>query len=145
MSSYAGLQQISVSIRGGGGAKPSGVAFFRLLGLSMKTCDLLAPSDSAWKWAVATLFSVRLDEMLEAEEPTEAFAHGIAAGFQKAAAVLAKCKLAGLDQWRAQGKEADIFIGGWLANEQFDLQLPASFLEQCARLGLSISICTNDH
>jgi hypothetical protein len=32
----------------------------------------------------------------------------------------------------SRGKEADVFIGGWLANEQLDLKLPATFLAQCA-------------
>jgi len=38
----------------------------------------------------------------------------------------------------------DVFIGGWLTDDQFDLDLPAEFLKICGTLGLSISICTND-
>jgi hypothetical protein len=48
------------------------------------------------------------------------------------------------DRWRGQGRKADIFIGGWLANEQFDLGLPAAFLLARGRADLPIRICTND-
>ena len=85
-----------------------------------------------------------MSDVKDAEEPTEAFAQRVQQAFDDAASVLAGCSRQGLDEWRSHGKEADVFIGGWLANEQLDLKLPTTFLAQCARLGLSISICTND-
>ena len=139
-----GLQAIHVTLRGGGGPEPTGDAFFRLLGLTNATGLRLHASDSTWRWATAQLFAVNMDDVKDAEEPTEAFAERVQEGFDSAALLLVRCKIQGLAEWRARGKEADVFVGGWLANEQFDLKIPAPFLVQCARLGLSISICTND-
>jgi hypothetical protein len=48
------------------------------------------------------------------------------------------------DQWRQSGRKADVFIGGWLLNEQIDIVLPAPFLMACGRSGLPIHIFTND-
>ena len=39
---------------------------------------------------------------------------------------------------------ADVFIGGWMNCDQFDLTLPPEFLLACGRLGLPIDIYTND-
>lgn len=139
-----GLQEIQVSIRGGGGPEPTGDAFFRLLGLSADSSFSFSPSDLAWKWARAELFSISMSDVKDAEEPAEAFAERLQQSFKQAASVLSKIRPEGLAQWRASGHEADVFIGGWLANEQFDLELPAVFVAECARLDLSISICTND-
>jgi hypothetical protein len=139
-----GLQEIHASLRGGGDAEPSGDAFFRMLGLADLDPLRLSPSDSAWRAALVELFAVAMSDVTDAPEPSEAFAERVQQGFDQAAAVLAECKREGLDEWRGSGKEADVFIGGWLANEQLDLKLPAAFLAQCTRLGLSISICTND-
>jgi len=138
-----GLQDIHVSLRGGG-ADPTGGAFFQFLGIPGNSPLRLSPSQWAWQWALAELFSVSMNDVKEADEPGEAFAERVQLGFDHATSVLAECSAEGLQRWRAGGKEADVFIGGWLANEQLDMKLPAVFLAQCARLGLSISICTND-
>jgi hypothetical protein len=139
-----GLQEIHASLRGGGGPDPTDDAFFNLLNISENSGFELSPSRSAWQWVLVQLFSVRMDEVKHAEEPSEAFAERVRQGFDRGTRLLASCKKGGIDQWISLGKSADVFIGGWLANEQFDLDIPVSFLAQCARLGLSISICTND-
>jgi hypothetical protein len=77
-------------------------------------------------------------------EPSEEFIARVERGFQEAAGWLRRCPAGGLERWRASGKTADVFIDGWLANEQLDLHLPAEFLLECGRLGLPIRICTND-
>ncbi len=48
------------------------------------------------------------------------------------------------ERWRESGRTADVFIGGWLSNEQFDMVLPPPFLLACGKAGLPIHICTND-
>lgn len=139
-----GLQELQVALRGYGGPKRTRDKFFRQICLSDKLDVQFRPSNSAWQAAVVDLFSVSMGDVKDAEEPYEIFAERVQSGFDHAASVLAQCNLDGLDQWRADGREADVFIGGWLANEQLDLKLPARFLAECARLRLSISICTND-
>ena len=139
-----GLQGIRVCLRGGGGEKPMGDAFFKLLGIEAGFGFGLSPSRSAWQWAIAELFVVQMDDVKNEFEPTEVFANRIREGFERASLLLQKCSLDGLRQWRASDKMAGIFIGGWLAIEQFDLDIPAAFLSECARLELALSICTND-
>jgi hypothetical protein len=132
-----GLQGIRVVLRGGGGAPPTGDEFFVSLGIQENQSFRLSPSQSAWQWAIAELFAVNMNNCKNATEPTEEFAIRIREGFERASTLLTKCSVDGLQGWRASGKGADVFIGGWLANEQFDLEIPASFLGQCARLTLS--------
>ncbi len=48
------------------------------------------------------------------------------------------------EELRTAGRVTEIFVGGWIDQDQFDLDLPTEFLQACGMLGLSISICTND-
>lgn len=135
-----GLQAINVSVRGFSSERAAmGEAFFRALELPHDAALALVPSDEAFRAARAVFFDAAADEA-----SGESFGDRVRAGFERAAALLQRCSAEGLDAWRAAGREADVFVDGWLANEQFDLSLPASFLSQCGRLGLPIRICTND-
>lgn len=125
-----GLQELHASLRGHGRETPTGSAFFRLLGVDAIPGFELTPSQSAWQAARVLLFSVAMNEVRDAAEPSEAFASRVQEGFERAAAFLAKCSREGLEEWRVAGEKADIFIGGWLANEQLDLALPAGFLAE---------------
>lgn len=139
-----GFQWVCVSLRGYGGEAPSGDAFFASLGVPLLPHFSLHPSTSAWQAARLILFTVDMRDLQGVTEPSEEFAARVEQGFRRATGWLRQCHADRLGDWRARGKEADIFIGGWLANEQMDLQLPAEFLLECGRLGLPISICTND-
>ena len=139
-----GLQQVTVSIRGFGSREPTGVAFFAALGLTAADGVPLRPSRSAWQAARAELLSLDMADFADQAEPTEAFAAALRLEFERAAEVLTRCRPDGVQAWRADGKDADVFVGGWLANEQVDLTLPAGFLVECGRLGLDVALCTND-
>jgi hypothetical protein len=139
-----GLQDITVSLRGVAGAEPTGSSFFDHLGTKPRAEHVLHPSTSGYQSARIALFSVTMAEFAEHPEPAEAFAASLQHRFSTAADWLAGCDPSGLDRWIASGKTADIFIDGLAANEQIDLHLPASFIVQCARLRLSIILCTND-
>ena len=79
------------------------------------------------------------------EEPSEEFAARIEQGFLRAAEWLDARSAGGFRMWRREsGRTADVFIGGWLSNEQFDMVLPPPFLLACGKAGLPIHICTND-
>lgn len=75
---------------------------------------------------------------------SEAFAAAIHQGLVRAADWLARQPPALFQELRATGRVTDIFVGGRIEQDQFDLDLPAEFLRACGVLGLSISICTND-
>jgi hypothetical protein len=44
----------------------------------------------------------------------------------------------------ADGYTTDVFIGAWIDSDQIDLNLPPEFSRECGRLGLPVSLITND-
>jgi hypothetical protein len=139
-----GLRWVRASLCGYGGEAPSGAAFFDVLALEPEWATRARPSESAWQSANIELFAVAMADLQAYREPFEEFAARVERGFLHAAAWLDARPPGAFDRWRSQGRKADIFIGGWLANEQFDLVLPAPFLLACGRADLPIRICTND-
>ena len=139
-----GLRWVRASLRGYGGEAPTGAAFFDLLALEPEWVPRARPSESAWQAATVELFAVDMADLQAYHEPSEEFAARVERGFLRAAEWLGSRPPGAFDCWRGQGRKADIFIGGWLANEQFDLLLPAPFLTACGRAGLPLHICTND-
>jgi hypothetical protein len=133
-----------VSLRGYGGAEPTGAAFFKQIGLEPDSGFPTSPSDSAWKAASVELVEVAMEDLRDYPEPTEEFVARVNSGLLRAAKWLLSRPVEAFEQWRSNGRQADIFIGGWLEGDQFDLALPATFLLACGRAGLSIEICTND-
>ena len=138
------LDWIRVSLRGYGGEAPTGRAFFDLLELDDKCGMPLLPGDSPGQAALVELLEVAMQDLTQFNEPSEEFAARVRRGLQQAAKWLDSVPSGALDRWRAEGLTADVFVGGWLDNEQFDLNFPSEFLLACGRLGLPISICTND-
>jgi hypothetical protein len=144
MSIEIGLRWVRVSLRGYGGEVPSGAVFFDFIALEPERAAQARPSESAWQSANLELFAVDMSDLQAYPEPFEEFAVRVERGFLDAAAWLDARPHDALDRWRGQGRRADIFIGGWLANEQFDLVVPAQFLLACGRAKLPIQMCTND-
>jgi hypothetical protein len=79
-----------------------------------------------------------------AKEPSEAFAAAVEARLLASAKWLASRPAGALDACRAQGYRLDVFVGSWIDQDQFDLDLPAEFLLACGSGALGISIVTND-
>jgi hypothetical protein len=90
------------------------------------------------------LLELAMNELEECREPFEEFAARLRDGFLGAAERLGSLPPGAFEEWRALGRRADIFVGGWLDDQQFDLDLPSEFLLACGRLGLVVSICTNE-
>jgi hypothetical protein len=139
-----GLRWVRASRRGYGGETPSGAALFDLLDLEPERAALATRGDSAWQSANIELFAVDMADLLTYDEPSEEFAARVERGFLSVSEWLVSRPPCAFDRWRGQGRKADIFIGGWLLNEQFDIVLPAPFLMACGRAGLPIHICTNE-
>lgn len=79
-----------------------------------------------------------------AAEPSEAFAEAIETGLLKAAQWLATRPHGSLEACRARGYRLEVFVGSWIDQDQFDLDLPAVFLQACGGAELDITIVTND-
>jgi hypothetical protein len=90
------------------------------------------------------LVSLAAEDFAKEEEPSEAFAAALGQGLNDAAKWLAKQSPAVFEALREAGFDTDIFIGAWIDLDQMDLDLPPEFLLQCGRLGLLVSIITND-
>jgi hypothetical protein len=138
------LDWIRVSLRGYGGETPSGNLLFEHLGVEPDSGFKTCPSESSWQAASIILLEVMIENVEEPAEPTEVFADRIDQGLRRAAEWLFSRPVEGFDRWRSTGRELDVFIGGWLNDQQFDLDIPAVFLLACGRAGLPIQICTND-
>ena len=139
-----GLRWMRASLRGYGGESPTGAAFFNLLAIEPEASSLAKPSVSAWQSANIELFAVDMADLQGHDEPSEEFASRVECGFLRAAEWLDARFPGAFNRWREAGRTADIIIGGWLSNEQFDMVLPTSFLAACGRAGLPIHICTNE-
>src|SRR5436309_946989 len=124
-----------VSLRGHGGEPPTGNLFFDLLGVQASDGFKAHPSDSAWRAALLNLVDVAIDDCLDAPEPSGEFAARICAGLKRAAEWLSDGREHGFSAWRQAGHKADIFVGGWLEENQFDFLFPPEFLLACGRLG----------
>jgi hypothetical protein len=90
------------------------------------------------------LLSLAAEDLAEAEEPSEAFAAALLQGLQRAARWLAKQPPDLFRGLREAGFVTDVFIGAWINSDQMDLDLPPEFLRACGKLGLTISLITND-
>jgi hypothetical protein len=85
-----------------------------------------------------------VDKSHDAGATSEAFAAAVRAGLLVAAKWLDQQPAHVFEELRAAGRMTDVFVGGWVEQDQFDLDLPPEFLRACGRLGLMVSICTND-
>jgi hypothetical protein len=90
------------------------------------------------------LLLVELKAFEDEEEPTEAFVAAVGDGLLRAAGWLGRQPVEVFEKVRAAGGGGDLFVGGWIERDQFDLDLPPELLRACGTLGLPISICTND-
>jgi hypothetical protein len=138
-----GLRFVEVDL-GGWSREATGDAFMRHVGIASDGAPRRTPARAKSQRARIILFAVEVRECAHAEEPTEEFVGRVRVGFEAATRVLAGCSSEGLARWRDVGGRADVFIRGWMDQDQIDLDLPPAFLAECARLDLPIRICTND-
>lgn len=94
--------------------------------------------------AVAVEDFDHVDTSADAGARSEAFAAALHDGLVQAAGWLTRQPAGVFEELRAAGRVTDVFVGGWVTQDQFDLDLPSEFLRACGALGLSVSVCTND-
>ena len=138
------LETLQICLRAWAYGKITGANFFTMLGHT---------SDDEWQ-AVAgeipsqTALIYFVDDQIftyrDSPEPWELFNAEIEQRLLRAAAWLDSRGADVFERCRAAGLTTDVFIGGWIDQDQLDLHLPAPFLLACGRAGLSIDITTND-
>jgi hypothetical protein len=135
---------IQVALRGWAFNRCAGGEFLENLSFAAEDGFRL---EAATKPGQATLIWF-VDEELAAHsaaaDPYKEFAAAVERALLKAAAWIGQRRQGAFDGCRSVGIIADVFIGSWINQDQFDLDLPAPFLLACGQAGLSISIVTND-
>jgi hypothetical protein len=94
--------------------------------------------------SVAQQDFAHVDTTADAGAQSEAFAGAVHDGLVRAAKWLAQQQPDVFARLRADGRATDLFVGGWIEQDQFDLDFPPDILQACGALGLTVSICTND-
>lgn len=90
------------------------------------------------------LMSIEIGEFADAYEPTEAFVAELESRLTNIAYWLEKQPVALFQSLRKNGFFTNLLFTGWIDCDQLDLDLPPPLLFACGRLGLKISIITND-
>ena len=90
------------------------------------------------------LMSIEIGEFVEAYEPTEAFVAELESRLTNVAHWLEKQPAALFQSLRGKGFFTNLIFTGWIDCDQLDLDLPSPLLFACGKLGLKISIITND-
>ena len=138
------VETIHICLRAWAEGEITGMNFFHLLGLT---------PDDGWQGVAGTHISQAaliyfVDEEIvahaDAPEPSESLSLKIEQQLLKAAEWLLSRGAGVFDRCRELGLRTDVFIGGWIDQDQFDLRLPAPFLLACGQAGLSIEVVTND-
>jgi hypothetical protein len=93
--------------------------------------------------SVAVEDFAHVDSSTDAGARSEAFAAAIHDGRVRAAGWLARQPAGLFEQLWAAGRVTDVIVGGWVTQDQFDLDVPPEFLRACGALGLTVSVCTN--
>jgi hypothetical protein len=109
---------------------------------------VLDPEDSVRKQRSPNprvdLMSIEIGEFGETDEPTEAFVTELESRLTKIAHWLEKQRVEVFQSLREKGFFTNLLFTGWIDCDQIDLDLPPAFLVACGKLGLKISIITND-
>ena len=137
------IDNISISIRAwdmGGDHGPAAAVFDTL---PISPADGVRRADTPGVPRIE-LIELAIEDFTEQDEPWESFAAALREGLANAARWMAKQSLDVFASLRAKGFGTDVFIGAWIDSDQIDLNLPPEFLGECARLGLPISLITND-
>ena len=137
------LLHVEIMLRGGGASNPSAREFLALMEVTAEDGLATYCAEEPWGAAGVTFVKVGLEECEAADMPHEELQSRIHAGLRQAADWLNR-RASQVEAARNRGLKPDIFVSGWTDQDQFDLELPSEFLLACGRVGLPISICTND-
>ena len=94
--------------------------------------------------ALVVMAAIEIGEFVDTDETSEAFEIALRVRLVAAGDWLSRQSVSVFEDIRGAGLKCDVFIGGWIDCDQFDLDLPPNFLLACGERGLEITICTND-
>jgi hypothetical protein len=139
------LVAVGATLRGYGGRTPIGVTFFEALGLSKREYRKLTPASAAGDPAEYVLFSVHHGIGPGGRTPADPVRH-FEAAFLRAARWLLDRPEGTFDEWREQGRRAEVRVGLHLSSTQWGrldgapnrMVLPPKFLLACSGAGLPV-------
>jgi len=139
------LEWIRISLRGWKPDAIVGRELFDLLNITPQEHLEIREGTDVGEASAITLVDAQIAPPTSpTDEPSEIFAETVRQGLERAARWIATRPEGAFDRCRNSGMNLDIFIGGWIDQDQMDLSLPPAFLHACGTAGLEISIITND-
>jgi len=112
--------------------------------LSDKTSYEYSKSKKAWQSAQITLFKIELSKFKDEEEPSESFSEEVKKELNTSAQWLDSIANQIFKDFLETDLNIKIIISSWIDSDQFDLDIPSSFIKACSEKELSLSIITND-
>lgn len=139
------ISQTVVSLRAWhpSGNPISGQEFVKALSTNASSFVVVG-SGLQWEAARIVGFELSLEAYKDIEEPYEAYAKSLHDSFIGFSEWLATLSAKSLELLRSRGMNLDVFIGLWIDQDQFDLELPAALMAETGRLRLPIKIVSND-
>ena len=138
------VETIEICLRAWATGEITGANFFHALGLTPDDEWESSAGTNESQTALIYFVNEEFASYQDSPEPEEAFSSMIEERLLRAAEWLLSREVHAFERCRESGLKTDVFIGGWIDQDQFDLSLPASFLFACGRAGLPIEIVTND-
>lgn len=135
---------IQVSLRSWAPDRVVGADFLDTLGLDQADGLATVVGTSPGQSSLVYLVDERLETYAGVADPSGALGEAVDAALRRGAEWLRSRPPDVFERGRADGIRIDIFVGSWIDQDQFDLELPAEFLLACGEAGLGITIVTND-
>ena len=112
--------------------------------LSDKTNYEHIKSKKVWQSAQIIFFKIELNKFKDEEEPNESYIEEIKKELELSSKWLNSIPNQIFKDFLKTGLNIKIFISSWIDSDQFDLDIPSSFIKACSEKELSFSIITNE-
>jgi hypothetical protein len=106
--------------------------------------ETLRPQPGVRKTVVIRFLSLSTDELPQSTEILEDFSKRLTVAFGEIAEWLAARPASVFEEFRKSGLQLMFLMNLWIDDNQLDLALPPEFLAACGRLGIKVSILSNE-
>jgi hypothetical protein len=138
------LESIDVSLRAWRPDLPPSREVFEMLGITDDEAWRCELHDGPGTAALVSLARDSSEEHSEAANPQHEVQRAITSALRSAGDWIRARPSGAFQRCRDVGYRVDVVMTGWINEDQFDLDLPNTFLASCAEAGLDIRIVTND-